>query len=75
MNITYTIPSEKINRIVNTMKNLFPIPVDENGDPEFTDNQWAKEAIRRWVIGQVKRYEDYRDKQVVNNPLDDTIIS
>lgn len=56
-NISFTIPDDKISRVTDAMKGLFSIPKDENGDPLFTDNQWAKEAVKRFIIGQVQRYE------------------
>ena len=88
MDITFTIPNDKIDRIVEAFTNLFPIPkiIDpEWVDPgdgseasmvnEFTDNEWTKECIRQYAINQVKRWEDYRDKKAINNIRDETLIS
>jgi len=74
-NINFTIPDDKISRIVTAMKGLYPIPVDEEtGEPQFTDNQWAKESVRRWIRDQVARYEQ---REAINDiafsPEDDII--
>jgi len=73
--ITFTVPNEKVSRIVDAMEGLFPIPEDTEGNPLFTKNQWAKEAMRRWIVKQVYRYE--RDKSIkdLNVKPDDTLAS
>ena len=73
--ITFTIPNDKLPRIVNAMKALYTIPLDDNGDPLFTDGAWAKEMVRRWIIAQVQRYETRlaMDAAAANVQLDDTI--
>ena len=53
MELKFIIPNEKVQRIVNAMKEIFPIPETE----VWTDNEWAKECIRKWIINQVARYE------------------
>lgn len=56
--INFTIPDAKLQRVVNAMEGMFKIPdVDEDGTPDFTPNQWAKEAVRRWIISIVQRWE------------------
>ena len=56
--LTFTIADEAAPRIVAALKGLFPIPLDEDGEPLFTDNAWAKEYTRRWWKAQVSRYEE-----------------
>ena len=68
--ITFNIPANKLPRIINAIKGLYPIPMIEDPewvDPEdgssapiineFTDAQWAKERVRRFIISTVGRYE------------------
>lgn len=68
--INFTVPSDKIGRIVAAMGGLYPIPQipdPEWVDPgdgseapmvdEFTGSQWAKEALRRLVRRDVARWE------------------
>jgi len=83
MEIKFTISDTKIQKIINTMKWLFPIPqipVDplkpELGvKNEFTDSQWAKEAIRRWITEQVYLKELSDARNAVNIlPKDDSLI-
>ena len=62
--ITFTIDNGKIERIKDALKGLYPIPQVNNGteeepvwENEFTDNDWAKECTRRWIVKQVARCE------------------
>lgn len=60
--ITFNIPNDKLPRVVSAMKGLYPIPIypeghPDEGKPQFTDGQWAKEVVRRWIVSQVHRYE------------------
>lgn len=73
--ITFTIDNNKIPRIANAMKGLYPIPKDDNGDPLFTDNQWVKEKVRRWIRDQVARWETKVARDAVNVLSEDDIIS
>lgn len=82
MDIIFTIDNEKVSRVIDTMNWLFPIPQINTGteeepiwENEFTENQWAKEAIRRWIIKQVKRYETYQAKQTVDIPAENDLVS
>ncbi len=42
---------------------------------DFTDNQWAKESVRRWVVKQVSRYETMVAKNAANVASEDDIIT
>lgn len=56
--ITFTIPNDKLQRVIDGMLEVYPNEeVDENGDPVYTDNQWIKERVRRFVVDTVKRGE------------------
>ena len=76
--INFTIPDEKVQKIIDTMKWLFPVPqVEEDGEMvnEFTDAEWAKEALRRWIVFQVNRKEVYDAKEAIDISKDDNLIS
>ena len=79
--INFTIPDAKLQRIVDAMKGLYPIPWipdpqdPETEIPEFTDNQWAKEALRRLVVRSVSRWETKVAKDAAAVSLDDGIIT
>ena len=86
--ITFTISDAKLPRIISAMKGLYPIPMIEDpewvdpGDgstapmiPEFTDNEWAKEAVRRWIRNQVARWEQKVAKDAIIYAPEDDIIS
>ena len=78
--IKFTIPDEELTRIVAAIKGLYPIPQIENPEklgnmiPEFTDNQWAKECMRRWIVHQVARWEQIVAQKNIQFLPDDTII-
>lgn len=55
--LTYVIPTEKYPRIVNAIVGFHPVPEDDDGNPLFTRNQWAKEYIRRLIIRKVHAWE------------------
>ncbi len=81
VNINFTIDNGKIDRIKNALKSLYPIPTINNGTeeepdirPEFTDNEWAKECVRRWVIGQVARWEKKIGNDAVIYHEDDNLF-
>jgi len=55
--INFDVSTEKLPRIVKAMAGLYPIPKDKDDKSIFTEAQWAKEAIRRIVIREVKNWE------------------
>jgi len=67
VDVTVSIPAENVAEIVETIKWLKSIPQIKDPEweyseevpeaqmiDEFTENQWAKEFIRRWLIQNVK---------------------
>ena len=79
MTISFTVPSEHVSRIVDAEKGLYPIPTttDEEGvtTNDFTDNQWAKESLRRLVVRDVRRWENKVAREAAGVESDDSIIS
>lgn len=51
--IKITIPDGQVDRVKTAMLGLYPRP--ENA--ELTDNQWAKEVLRKFIIQTVQRWE------------------
>jgi len=81
-NITFTIPDAKLQRVMDAMKGLYPIPQVNNGTEanpdwqnEFSDNAWAKESVRRFIRGTVARYEQKVAKDAIAYDPDDGIAS
>ena len=74
--ITLTIPDEKLERVTNAIKGIYPIP-DNDGDGEldYTPNQWAKEYVRQWVRDTVYRWEVIDAKRTAGDSIgvDDSI--
>lgn len=75
MEIRFNIPNEKAQSIVDAMKGLNPIPLNEAGEPLFTDAQWAKECLRRWVVTQEQRWRRVQAEGQLQTDPDDTIIT
>lgn len=65
--ITFTIREAAVPRVINAMKGLYP----------FTDGQWAKESVRRFIIKSVQRYESKEAIDTAKDSIntDDTLIS
>jgi len=77
MQITFIISEEKVQRVVGAIKGLFPVPTDGDGNPLFTDGQWAKEKIRRSIIEIVHRYESKKAQEAAKTLVqeDDSLVS
>ena len=76
--ITLDIPANKLQRVKDAVKTLYPIPKIEENDvmvPEFTDEEWIKERIRRQVIEWIHTAETRAAKEAANVDRDNTIIS
>jgi len=67
--ITFTVADAAIPRVVAAIKGLYPVPTDENGDPLFSDNAWAKEYTRRWWKQQVMRWEQKSDMDAAKDAV------
>lgn len=76
------IPVAKEQRIVAAMVGLFPIPLIPDPEwtgepdeiplvPEFTGDEWAKEAIVRWIKVQEHRW---RVSEAIKTARESTII-
>lgn len=91
--ISFTVPDAQLPRIVSAMKELYDIPtipdpewVHPGGSnpatgppqvPEFTDGQWAKEAVRRMIIREVNRWERRVSSKAAEKatPKDNALLS
>jgi len=73
--INFNIPDEKLQRIVDAMKGLFSIPEDDDGKPLFTDNAWAKEAVRRFIRDTVARWEQKEAKDAIRFTPENDIVT
>ena len=55
--IKFTIPQEKLERVLNATCGLHPMPKDEEGNNLFTPAQWTKEYWRRCIRDDVWVWE------------------
>jgi hypothetical protein len=73
--ISFDIPDEKIDKVVDSLVNLFPIPLAEDKvTPLFTQNQWAKECVRRWIVTQVARWDQVKAQRLIPFNIDDSMV-
>lgn len=73
--ITFTIPDDKIQRVKDALSGLFPIPLDDDNNPLFTEGQWAKEKVKRWIVEQVNRWENKLAQESVTTSPDYSLLS
>ena len=79
--ITFNIENGRIERIKDSLAGLYPIPTIDDPEnegetiPEFTENQWAKECVRRWMIKQVARWEQKVAKEAIAYTEEDNLIT
>jgi len=57
LDVTFTIPDEYVPIVVESITGLDPVPLDTNETPLYTDAQWTRLCIRRWIIKQVRRWK------------------
>ena len=72
MQITFNIPNDKLPRIIEAFADRHR-PDEET--QAFTDAQWAKESIRRFIIGVVFKHERSRAIRNITVQLDDSLVS
>jgi len=76
--ITYTIPDNKLDRVKAGLLRVYPnTEVDENNDPVYTDNEWLKERVRRFIVQAVLKGETAIAKEAALNALEeaDSIVT
>ena len=56
-NITVNVPAQHVNRVLDAIKGLYPIPNDENGDPTHTNAAWAQKIMEDHLRSIVRRWE------------------
>ncbi len=87
--ITLTIDNDKVSRYKAWLEWYLPQPkivdpdwvLDEKKPTppvmiyEFTENEWLKEGLRRYIRDQIKRYETKVAKDAANVAADDAMIT
>ncbi len=53
--LIFTIPHPVVAEYLGDFIRAFPIPADEDGNPEFKYCQWVRERVRRWVAGGIRK--------------------
>lgn len=74
-NITITIPDGQVQRVLDAISGINPIPRDPvTGNPLFTKGQWAREWLKRIIRKTVARYETQQAQLSAVVPEDNTIV-
>jgi hypothetical protein len=47
--MTITIPDTLVPALLGAFSTVYPIPVDENGDPLYTEAAWARGHVRDYI--------------------------
>lgn len=68
MDIKFTIADIDIPRVIAAFKGTWSnIPIDTTtGIPKFTDAQWVKECLKKYIIQVIKNYEEQEAKKAVS---------
>jgi len=71
VDITFHVSSNNAGILVSGMLHYRPMPLDENGDPLYTNLSWCKQIIKEWVAHRAYEYRYYMSSQ---SALDDPDI-
>lgn len=53
--INIVIPDEKIQKAKDGLLELWPVPLDDEGNPQFTQVQWFEVLVKNWVRASIHR--------------------
>ena len=78
--ITITIPPGKQALVRDTFAAMHPIPVHpeghaQEGQPQFTENQWIKESMLRYLHARVHEHKRKKAINEIQIPLDKSIAT
>lgn len=72
--IKFTVPdAATMKRITDAFAGMSSIPVDGDGNPVYTDSEWARFRIREYVKSIVKRHERQEAERLIEIVVDDII--
>ena len=78
--ITLTIPNEKLEEVTENILTIYPNSEKDKTDPEnpvakYTDNQWLREILIRFVKTTNARGKQVKEQKAITYTLDDTVAS
>lgn len=73
--ITITINDTKVQKLLDGITRVHPIPESSPGIPLFTKAQWAREYLKRKLNHLVWDQENYEAKLAVSVARDDTVVT
>jgi len=73
--VNIDVPNDKVQRVIDAMNRIYPIPKDIDDNPLFNETDWAKECVRRFIVRTVQRYETLKSQKENTVSQDDTIAT
>ena len=73
INITIIIPEVQIERVQKILQ-VYPIPLDSESNPIYTQKQWFKKIIVRYIKGLVQQVERNEAEQLARDNISDVDI-
>lgn len=82
MEANITIKDDKKQNVIDAMKGLFQIPQINKGteeapdmQPQFSDEEWVSEALRRFVVTQTARWNQAQAQKEIKLNIDQTVAT
>lgn len=72
--ITITIPNPQVQRVLDAIADLYPIPEISPGVPQYTKAEWSREWLKRLIRRTVSRYETKQAQIAAVVAEDPTIV-
>ncbi len=74
LTVSFNIPEVKVDEYVAHYVYVHKnVEVDENGDPIYTDAQWVREHILRYVRSQIVRGKKAKDRDTLEKYIVDDV--
>lgn len=72
---TIEIKDDKLALAQEAYAGLFRIPLDKEEEPQFTEEEWLSEYVRRRIIHNIMRWEKLKAKRACKIEADDTLAT
>lgn len=71
--LTYTISDAKYAEFKLGFLKLYPVPLNKDGTPTMTENEWVKERGKQWFINSYKRGKAVLHKEAEAAPEENIV--
>jgi len=73
--ITLTISTEKYQDFKDGFLKINPVPIDDNGNPEMTENNWIVFRIKEIIKKDYERGKTLLAREAADPTIDENIIT